>query len=149
MINRGEFLNLTNNDYSGSIISTGGDARDLNARISRAEYEDYKMRFDPIEGELNSLILDKDKRKAWHQDIIDYGTNNTLSAYNRANNNINQNQQKFGNVISAGEKKTSDRKLALQKANTLSQANTNARDYIRRADMNLLLGNSTAQSTVE
>jgi predicted RNase H-like nuclease (RuvC/YqgF family) len=146
---RSDFFDLTGNDYSSSVISTGGNARDLNARTSRAEYEDYKKRFQPIENELNSLILDKDKRKAWHQNIIDYGNNNVISAYNRARNNIDRSKERYGNVISADENKYNDRKLALQRANTQSQALTNAGDYIRREDLNLLLGNSTAQKTVE
>lgn len=160
---RSDFFDLTGNDYSGSAISTtenisnglGGvetrslNANDLNARIARAEYDDYKERFQPIESELNSLILDEDKRKAWHQNIIDYGNNNVLSAYNRARNNIDRSKEKYGSVISTGESKYNNRKLALQRANTQSQALTNAGDYIRREDLNLLLGNATAQKTVE
>ena len=111
-------------------------AEKMSANIARAEWEDWKARFKPVELELlnsvgNEQILN---------DTVNRSVNNVSQTFDAIKQNQAITQSRFGTTGSAQAQKSNARMTRLKEAAMKDDAANDARKTVRDRDMALLSG---------
>ncbi len=119
-------------DYSIEDIQQGY------ADLLRADYEDWKNRFQPFETMYRDLLFDPEKHAALDAEALGYATDGVNNAYVRARNWQNLMNRKYGVELDADERASVGRRLGNERAALLSKTQTGMRDQLNQRDRSML-----------
>ncbi|HDM8198743.1 TPA: hypothetical protein P0E36_004927 [Vibrio harveyi] len=129
---------------SNHVSVSGGDNAysDTMAALTRAQYEDYKKRFQPIEKDLVGLAMSD---KLYKKQIARNEANAAMN-FRQADQRQASASEKYG----LSDRRTDQQKTNLANANALSlaSANNNSRQAIGDLQLSLMTGGSSAKQQI-
>lgn len=133
-------------DYEPTYLySSGGDHQaDRNrSKIARAEWNDYKKRFRPIENELIGQIGDR----STYADAVTRSTESVSDTYQTGLGELDRNMARYGVTQSDIERADNARRYGLSRATSMAEAANRARSAVKNRNMQIM-GGGLAPSTV-
>ena len=126
-------------DYQPTYLSTSGgseSAQKNRAKVARAEFEDWKTRFRPVEQELIGQIGDP----GVYRENVDRATESVDTAFTTGAGETQRNLSRYGVQPSAIESTQQQRQYGLSKAKATAEAANRSRSAVKNREMQVMAG---------